>query len=356
MSDSQNWRTDTNAQDYFTHQKKQIQVSDRRPVIRRASDLVGPGIGASAIRISDFNDLSVLYNGYYSAVPGVLNGPPLFSATLTSAMDPDDIVGLSITSLVQYIKQGQRMNIATPVGFVPAHSEDLFAAWDAHPGATKVYIPDTAPSFIYPTGSILSSVSPMIAQTITDSELGGVQRVWILDQPGVSFDRVFLRSQFGGSVFWGAWERVDQEDSEGAFFIAQNYGAPSFVPPGEVDVALSGLPPITHKSSNFNTYFEITSSRYEIKRPGLYSITAWTRLGEANNENEHSIKINVSTIVTQTTEVHALNWETVTLPVDDSMLANNGSVDVNILMTPAASTSTTNGYYAIAISRVGGIV
>ena len=75
MSSEQNWRQENSAETYFGHQKKTLAVADRRPVIRKASDLVGPGIGASATVLTDFNDLLATYNGYYSAEDGALNAP-----------------------------------------------------------------------------------------------------------------------------------------------------------------------------------------------------------------------------------------------------------------------------------------
>lgn len=74
MSNEQ-WRTDTNAGDYFLHQQKQLQIADRRPVVKKASDLVGPGIGAGAVRITDFNDLLATFNGYFSALAGAYAAP-----------------------------------------------------------------------------------------------------------------------------------------------------------------------------------------------------------------------------------------------------------------------------------------
>ncbi len=67
MSD-QNWRPEIDAEDYFSHQKKKLNVADRRPVIRKASDLVGPGIDGQAVRIDNFNDPLAQFNGYFSAV------------------------------------------------------------------------------------------------------------------------------------------------------------------------------------------------------------------------------------------------------------------------------------------------
>lgn len=77
MNDSQNWRIGVDATDYFGHQKKQVQIDARRPVIRRASDLVGPGVAATAVRITDYNNLLATYNGFFSSDVGVSNGPPV---------------------------------------------------------------------------------------------------------------------------------------------------------------------------------------------------------------------------------------------------------------------------------------
>lgn len=75
MSGQQNWRTEVNAPDYFGHQKKQAAVENRRPVIRKPSDLVGPGIAATAVAITDFNDTLATFNGFFSAVTGTTNAP-----------------------------------------------------------------------------------------------------------------------------------------------------------------------------------------------------------------------------------------------------------------------------------------
>lgn len=75
MSGQQDWRIGTNGEDYLLHRDKQLAVADRRPVIRRGADLVGPGIGAGAVRLDDLNNLLGTFNGYYSSVPGALNAP-----------------------------------------------------------------------------------------------------------------------------------------------------------------------------------------------------------------------------------------------------------------------------------------
>lgn len=42
MSGEEDWRIDSNAEIYFGHQQKKVNVADRRPVIRKAADIVGP--------------------------------------------------------------------------------------------------------------------------------------------------------------------------------------------------------------------------------------------------------------------------------------------------------------------------
>lgn len=75
MSHTENWRTQINAVDYFGQQKKQVAIEQRRPTIRKASDLVGPGIGAEAVRIDDYNNLLATFNGYYASAVGAANAP-----------------------------------------------------------------------------------------------------------------------------------------------------------------------------------------------------------------------------------------------------------------------------------------
>lgn len=72
---SQNWRQEINAEDFFGNQKKQAQIEMRRPVVRKPSDLVGPGIAPTATRITDFNNILATYNGYFSALAGADNAP-----------------------------------------------------------------------------------------------------------------------------------------------------------------------------------------------------------------------------------------------------------------------------------------
>lgn len=75
MSGEQGWRTTTDAGDYFLHQQKEVAIERRKPVIRKGSDLVGPGIGANAVRLDEYNDLLATFNGYYASETGAVNAP-----------------------------------------------------------------------------------------------------------------------------------------------------------------------------------------------------------------------------------------------------------------------------------------
>lgn len=81
MPEQQNWRQEIDMFDYLSHQKKATQVADRRPVIRKPSDLVGPGIAQQAIRVTDWNNVLATFNGYFSSISAV-NGPQSVSAGL----------------------------------------------------------------------------------------------------------------------------------------------------------------------------------------------------------------------------------------------------------------------------------
>lgn len=73
----QNYRTEVNAGDFFGNQKKRAEMADRRPAFRKSTDIpgLGPGIKNSAVRISDFNNVLALCNGYFSALTGAANAP-----------------------------------------------------------------------------------------------------------------------------------------------------------------------------------------------------------------------------------------------------------------------------------------
>lgn len=75
MSGVEDYRPEEDAFDYLRNQRKKSELADRRPVIRKAADLVGPGIGSAATRVSNWNDMLAIYNGFYSSPVGAYNAP-----------------------------------------------------------------------------------------------------------------------------------------------------------------------------------------------------------------------------------------------------------------------------------------
>lgn len=95
MTSEKNWREEVDASDYFLHQRKQLQVADRRPVIRKTADLVGPGINKEAVPITDYNDLLATYNGFYSS-SRASNGPAINLTGPDAGFDTNKYVGFVI--------------------------------------------------------------------------------------------------------------------------------------------------------------------------------------------------------------------------------------------------------------------
>jgi hypothetical protein len=94
------YRIGTTFTDYTQERQKKLDVADRRPGLSRASDLVGPGIAALAVRITDFNDLLATYNGYFSAAVGAPGAPNNTHAFIGFTVSDAELGGLqNFTSL-----------------------------------------------------------------------------------------------------------------------------------------------------------------------------------------------------------------------------------------------------------------
>lgn len=131
MGNEQNWRTETDALSYFRNQQKQLEVADRRPVIRKASDLVGPGISGSAVRVDDYNDLLATFNGYYSSAPGAGGAP-----------NPDEaFVGYTVSDAEyggRQVLTGLDSNITYSRTFVRSPVDPEALAWGEWTGPQRI--------------------------------------------------------------------------------------------------------------------------------------------------------------------------------------------------------------------------
>lgn len=63
---------------------------ERRPAISSAADLLGPGIAPQSVELTDWNDESIGFNGFYFSRPGAGNSPDTARSWMgVSITDPD---------------------------------------------------------------------------------------------------------------------------------------------------------------------------------------------------------------------------------------------------------------------------
>lgn len=75
MSGMSGHRTLITTEDWMRDMEKRTLHDYRRPQIRTASDLMGPGLGPRAIELRDWNDEATTFNGFFYSTPGAQNTP-----------------------------------------------------------------------------------------------------------------------------------------------------------------------------------------------------------------------------------------------------------------------------------------
>lgn len=75
MGGTNAWRTGITGEDWMRGMEKRVLHEERRPQIRTASDILGPGIAPYCIRIEDWNAPETLFNGFWYSEPGAFNAP-----------------------------------------------------------------------------------------------------------------------------------------------------------------------------------------------------------------------------------------------------------------------------------------
>lgn len=64
-----------NHSDWMRSQERRTSQQERRPAPRTAQELLGPGIGPSAVLVNDWNDEITAFNGMFYSTPGAFNTP-----------------------------------------------------------------------------------------------------------------------------------------------------------------------------------------------------------------------------------------------------------------------------------------
>lgn len=75
MGGQNSWRTNITFDDWMRDMEKRILSEERRPVVKSASDLMGPGFGPYAVETDDWNSDETTFNGMFYSNPGAQNSP-----------------------------------------------------------------------------------------------------------------------------------------------------------------------------------------------------------------------------------------------------------------------------------------
>lgn len=75
MGGTNNWAIDIDANDYLRSMEKRVLHEERRPQVRSASDLLGPGFAPYAVQTNDWNAEATARQGFWWSAPGALNSP-----------------------------------------------------------------------------------------------------------------------------------------------------------------------------------------------------------------------------------------------------------------------------------------
>lgn len=72
-----NWTVPTDLGTYLDQQARRQGQEERRPQIRKASDLLGPGFAPFAVPVDDLDDDVAAFNGLFITAPGAANTPDI---------------------------------------------------------------------------------------------------------------------------------------------------------------------------------------------------------------------------------------------------------------------------------------
>ena len=75
MGGSNGWPANITFKDWMRDMEKRVLNEERRPIIRAAADLMGPGAGPFAIETLDWNADETTFNGWFYSRPGAFNSP-----------------------------------------------------------------------------------------------------------------------------------------------------------------------------------------------------------------------------------------------------------------------------------------
>lgn len=94
MGGANSWTQIEDAADWMRQIEKRILHEERRPGVRSASDLMGPGLAPFSIWVNDWNAPETAFNGMFHSDPGALNSPRTDGYWMGSSQGTPDGYGL----------------------------------------------------------------------------------------------------------------------------------------------------------------------------------------------------------------------------------------------------------------------
>lgn len=136
-------------EDWMRREEKRMLDRERRPMPRRASDLLGPGIASHAVQLVDWSSAETAFNGFFYSVPGALNSPDSTRYWMGLTMATDEAYGQQVAW--EYRLETPTL-IPTQIGatrtFRPLGATREFTPWVLAPEPTMIVgVTAGAPTF-----------------------------------------------------------------------------------------------------------------------------------------------------------------------------------------------------------------
>jgi hypothetical protein len=203
MGGANSWRTPQDAADWMREVEKRILHEERRPNIRTASDLMGPGVGPYSVWINDWNADETNFNGFFHSDPGALNTPDNTKCWMgTTQATPE---GYGLMRVTEY--RDGNSNIWPRYTYIrkfftPPGAQRQFSAWrlddGTPPGIITEYGGASVAPNTYSTASDASAWAPASGWTITRQETRRVDdgMLWV-DVEGSRTGAAIVRNASG---------------------------------------------------------------------------------------------------------------------------------------------------------------
>lgn len=119
---ARNWPIPTSASDFFQQSDKRMMHQERRPAVRTASDILGPGAGPFSVVTLDWNSDECVFTGSFYSEPGAANAPDGVNWWIGNTFGTPDGFGFQVVWDFQGVTDPpvqKRRRFSTPSGGGP---------------------------------------------------------------------------------------------------------------------------------------------------------------------------------------------------------------------------------------------